>query len=138
MEMTIRALRKDDVPSVVSLMLHNWDEVMPQHHSPGIVAEFKAKVTADGVKRQMERKRVFVVEHEGKVVGRSTLERFSTRCYKTTLLSSFAVSPIIMGGMNETHSAGYDCLCSVYSVQLRRPENVGRLQGGLREGGGQD
>jgi len=86
-------MQEGDIASVESLMLRNWDEVLPLHHSPQIVAHFRAEVSSGWLKRQMERKRVFVVERDGEIIATGALANFGSLEKPKHTVSQFFVRP---------------------------------------------
>ena len=67
--MLIRPMQLGDVETVVNLALANYDGVLAEHHSAEVLAELRVDVTADSLRERMTWKRVFVVEHAGRVVA---------------------------------------------------------------------
>jgi predicted N-acetyltransferase YhbS len=118
--MTIRPIQEGDVPSVVSLILRNWDEVMLKHHSPSTVAKFRAKVTHDGVKRQMEQKRILVVERDGEVVATGALANFGSTDEPMHTVSQFFVRP-------DLHSQGIGKALLHHLIGLARDQGIRQL-----------
>ena len=76
--MKIRPIIEKDIPIVVDLMLQNYDKVMPNYHSPGILEKSRLKVTYDQIRAQMKWKQIFVVESEGEVIATAALANFGT------------------------------------------------------------
>ena len=60
--MLIRSMRDDDVDPVVELVLADYGGVMAQHHTAEILAGFRADMTPEYFREQMDWKQVFVVE----------------------------------------------------------------------------
>ncbi len=76
--MNIRPIQEKDIPVVVDLILQNYDEVMPNYHSPGVLEKSRSKVTPDQIRAQMNWKQIFVVESEGEIVATGALANFGT------------------------------------------------------------
>lgn len=95
--MTIRWMKEEDVPSVVEMMLSNWDGIMSKHHSQTVVAKFRGEVTSDWLKRQMEWKKVFVAEEEGEIIATGALVDFGKPDAPRLSISQFFVQPHLHG-----------------------------------------
>jgi len=95
--MTIRQMKEEDVPSVVEMMLSNWDGIMSKHHSQTVVAKFRGEVTPDWFKQQMGWKQVFVVEEECEILATGALANFGKPDAPRLSISQFFVQPHLHG-----------------------------------------
>jgi len=95
--MTIRPIGDDDIPSVVEMMLRNWDGVLARYHSPEIVQKFRGEVTPGWLKRQMGWKQVFVAEEPGEIIATGALADFGRPGSPKPSVSQFYVRPDLHG-----------------------------------------
>ena len=95
--MMIRRMTEEDIPSVVEMMLSNWDKVLPAYHSPAVVAKFRAEVTPESLSRQMEWKQVYVVEEATQILATGALADFGRPDAPRLCVSQFYVQPHLHG-----------------------------------------
>ena len=95
--MTIRSIREEDIPSVVEMMLLNWDRVMSKHHSAAVVKKFRGEVTPAWLTRQMGWKQIWVVEEAGEIVATGALADFGSPETPKLSVSLFFVRPELHG-----------------------------------------
>ncbi|HNX26764.1 MAG TPA: GNAT family N-acetyltransferase [Phycisphaerae bacterium] len=95
--MKIRPINVKDIPEVLQIMLDNWDGVMAEHHSVEIVRKFRSEVSADWLKRQMDWKRIFVVEKDDRIVATGALADFGQPGNPKLCVSQFFVSSHLHG-----------------------------------------
>ncbi|MEN6422303.1 MAG: GNAT family N-acetyltransferase [Smithella sp.] len=95
--MMIRRIKEDDIPSVVGMMLSNWDKIMSKYHSQEIVRKFRGEVTSDWLKRQMAWKQVLVVEKDDKIIATGALADLGKPDAPRLSVSQFFVQPHLHG-----------------------------------------
>ncbi len=91
--MLIRRMEESDVEAVVALSLANYDGIMAQHHTAGILADFRADVTPESFRETMGWKQVFVAEEAGEVVATGALADYGTSEEPKYTVSQFYVRP---------------------------------------------
>jgi GNAT superfamily N-acetyltransferase len=77
-------------------------------------------VTADGVTRQLEKKRVFVVEHDGEVAATGALADFGSPEHPKHTVSQFFVRP-------DLHGRGIGTRLLVHLTELAEREGIRQL-----------
>jgi GNAT superfamily N-acetyltransferase len=95
--MNIYPLAEEDIPSVINLIHRNMDEVMAKHHSPAILAKFRAEITPQAMKSQMLWKHVLVVRLASHIVATGAVANFGTKDAPRYNLSMFFVQPELHG-----------------------------------------
>lgn len=87
----IRSMRESDVEVVAELAQANYDGVMAEHHSAGVLAGFRADITPEFFRGQLSWKQVFVAEQDGEVVATGALADFGTLDEPRLTVSQFYV-----------------------------------------------
>ena len=118
--MTLRPIREEDIPSVVEMMLLNWDRVMSTYHSVAVVKKFRGKVTPAWLTRQMGWKQIWVVEEAGEIVATGALADFGSPETPKLSISQFFVRP-------EVHGQGIGKFLMKHLVQSARGQGCARL-----------
>ncbi|HEX7408103.1 MAG TPA: GNAT family N-acetyltransferase [Candidatus Binatia bacterium] len=116
----IRPIREEDIPSVAEMMLLNWDGVMSEHHSPGVVAKFRGEVTPGWIRRQMGWKQIFVVEEASEIVATGALANFGRPDAPNHSVSQFFVRP-------DLHGRGIGTLLLEHLIRAARGNGIHRL-----------
>ena len=91
--MLIRHMQASDVEAVAALARSNYEGVLAEYHSPPVVARFRAEVTVESLRQQMEWKHVFVVEDAGEVIATGALADFGSHEEPKHVVSQFYVRP---------------------------------------------
>jgi GNAT superfamily N-acetyltransferase len=118
--MTIRPITEEDIPTVVEMMLLNWDQVMSNYHSVAVVKKFMDEVTPAWLTRQMGWKQIWVVEEAGEVIATGALADFGSPEAPKLSVSQFFVRP-------EVHGRGIGKYLMTHLVQMARGEGCARL-----------
>jgi GNAT superfamily N-acetyltransferase len=84
-------MTESDIDAVVDLALANYDGVMAEHHTAGVLASFRADITPESFREQLGWKQVFVVEREGEVVATGALADFGSPGEPRRTVSQFYV-----------------------------------------------
>jgi GrpB-like predicted nucleotidyltransferase (UPF0157 family)/ribosomal protein S18 acetylase RimI-like enzyme len=90
-DLLIRPMEHRDIEPVVELARANYDGVMADHHTSGIIARFRAEVTPQSFREQLGRKHVFVVEDAGELAATGALADFGTPSQPRFTVSQFYV-----------------------------------------------
>jgi predicted N-acetyltransferase YhbS len=95
--MDIQRLAKEDIPAVVELTLRAYDEVMAPHHTPDVLAKFRAEITPQSLERQMGWKHILVAKCDGQPVATGAIANFGTREQPRLCVSQFYTRPDLQG-----------------------------------------
>jgi len=119
--MMIRPMKEEDAPSVVEMMLSNWDGIMSKYHSQAVVAKFRGEVTPDWLVRQMGWKKVFVVEEDDEILATGALADFGKPGAPRLSVSQFFVQPHL-------HRQGIGKRLMGHLIQIARDGGCSLLQ----------
>jgi GNAT superfamily N-acetyltransferase len=93
----IRPMNEGDVAAVVDLALANYDGVMAEHHTAGVLAGFRAEITPEFFREQLAWKQVLVVEQAGEVVATGAFADFGRSDKPKCTVSQFYVRSDLHG-----------------------------------------
>jgi len=95
--MMIRRIKEDDIPSVVGMMLSNWDKIMSKYHSQENCKEVQGEVTRTGSSGRWHGKQVLVVEKDDKIIATGALADLGKPDAPRLSVSQFFVQPHLHG-----------------------------------------
>lgn len=91
--MKIRRIVEDDLSQVAEIIRRNFDEVMEEYHSPGIIQQFKAHNTIEKLQGQMGWKEIYVVEDDSEVIATGAIANFGSDQEPKFSVSNFYIIP---------------------------------------------
>ena len=95
--MEIRSARNTDIEAIKLVIDRNFDETMPQYHSPEVILKFKNHNSVESLKSQLAWKKIYVATEGELVVGTGAFANFGTVDTPKYSISNLYVLPNLHG-----------------------------------------